>query len=196
MFSGSACHHRQPEWLGAGGEVIWLPWRRPFAHPLTLLAHSTEDSLSAAHPFTLLNLIISLQFLPPGNRLINTHTLCPDPVFSHKLITASDLLTALETFRIHRCNVVGEPGDDSHLTSRIKPLTKGDNWKMGFRPVVIDNVNEKGRAALLNIWWAFPSSPCPCPYRFIFHMRPPFSKQCLWKLQALWWTQGGNGRGR
>lgn len=109
------------------GEVIWLPWRRPFAQPLTLLAHSTEDSLSAAHPFTLLNLIISLQFLPPGNRLINTHTLCPDPVFSHKLITASDLLTALETFRIHRCNVVGEPGDDSHLTSRIKPLTKDDN---------------------------------------------------------------------
>lgn len=94
MFPGFACHDWLTEWLGAG-EVIWLLWWRPFAQPLTLLAHSTEDSSSAAHPFTLLNLIISLQFLPPGNRLINTHTLCPDPVFSHKLITASDLLPAL-----------------------------------------------------------------------------------------------------
>lgn len=94
MFPGFACHDWLTEWLGAG-EVIWLLWWRPFAQPLTLLTHSTEDSSSAAHPFTLLNLIISLQFLPPGNRLINTHTLCPDPVFSHKLITASDLLPAL-----------------------------------------------------------------------------------------------------
>lgn len=86
------------DWLSdlGPGEVIWLLWWRPFAQPLTLLAHSTEDRPSAAHPFTLLNLIISLQFLPPGNRLINTHTLCPDPVFSHKLITASDLLPALQ----------------------------------------------------------------------------------------------------
>lgn len=83
------------DWVTWGREVIWLLWWRPFAQPLTLLTHSTEDSSSAAHPFTLLNLIISLQFLPPGNRLINTHTLCPDPVFSHKLITASDLLPAL-----------------------------------------------------------------------------------------------------
>lgn len=94
MFPGFACHDWLTEWLEAG-EVIWLLWWRPFAQPLTPLAHSTEDSPSAAHPFTLLNLIISLQFLPPGNRLINTHTLCPDPVFSHKLITASDLLPAL-----------------------------------------------------------------------------------------------------
>lgn len=83
------------DWVTWAREVIWLLWWRPFAQPLALLAHSTEDSSSAAHPFTLLNLIISLQFLPPGNRLINTHTLCPDPVFSHKLITASDLLPAL-----------------------------------------------------------------------------------------------------
>lgn len=95
MFPGCACHDGLTEWLGAR-EVIWLLWWRAFAQPLTLLAHSTEDSSSAAHPFTLLNLIISLQFLPPGNRLINTHTLCPDPVFSHKLITASDLLPALQ----------------------------------------------------------------------------------------------------
>lgn len=59
------------------------------------------------------------------------------------------------TFRIHWWNVVGEPSDDSHLTSRIKPLTKDDNWKMGFGPVAIDNANEKGWAALLNILWVF-----------------------------------------
>lgn len=97
------------------GEVIWLPWRRPFAQPLTPLAHSTEDSLSAAHPFTLLNLIISLQFLPPGNRLINTHTLCPDPVFSHKLITASDFLTALRTFRIRHVGYVTSDNQNKAL---------------------------------------------------------------------------------
>lgn len=97
-----ACHDWLTKWLRAG-EVIWLLWRRPFAQPLTLLVHSAEDSSSAAHPFTLLNLIISLQFLPPGNRLINTHTLCPDPVFSHKLITASDLLPALR-----RLGYIGE----------------------------------------------------------------------------------------
>lgn len=62
------------------------------------------------------------------------------------------------TFRIHWSSVVGEPGDDSRLTSRIKPLTKEDNWKMGLRPVAIDNANEKGRDALLNILRA--ARPC------------------------------------